>query len=283
MTDITVIGLGAMGSTLAQAFLGAGHSTTVWNRTQNKMAPLVDLGANTAESVSEGLRASPITVVCVDNYDVSIELIIEEKAEDHLAGRVLIQLSTGTPKEAIDFGRRILGCDGMYLDGAIMAFPEGIGTEDAQFLLAGADDTYKRCKPILSCLGGDIRYLGSEVATPAVIDLAVLTQELATYIGAIHGANLCESENIGVDKFASVLPDGHLAKVLVQTIHSNSFDTPEASMAVWGGVSNRIGAQARDAGISSEIPDFLSTLCKRGISAGLGGEDLAALIKVLKQ
>jgi len=283
MTEITVIGLGAMGSALAQIFLGAGHSTTVWNRTPKKMAPLVELGANIAESVSEGLRASPITVVCVDNYDVSTELIIEESAKDHLAGRVLIQLSTGTPKEATDFGRRIIGCNGMYLDGAIMAFPEGIGAEDAQFLVAGAGDTYERCKSILSCLGGDIRYLGSEVATPAVIDLAYLTQELATYIGAIHGANLCESENIGVDKFASVLPDGHPAKVLVQTIHSKSFDAPEASMATWDGVSNRIRAQARDAGINSEIPDFLSALAKRGISAGLGDEDFAALIKILKR
>lgn len=283
MTDITVIGLGAMGSALAQAFLGAGHRVTVWNRTPSKTAALVELGAHTAESVSAGLRASSITVVCVDNYDVSTELIIEENAQDHLAGRVLIQLSTGTPKEATNFGRRIMGCGGMYLDGAIMAFPDGIGAENTQLLLAGADDTYAQCKPILSCLGGDIRYLGSDVATPAVIDLAFLTQELATYIGAIHGANLCESENIGVDKFASVLPVGHPAKDLMQTIHSGRFDAPEASMAVWDGALNRIRAQARDAGISSEIPDFLSTLSKRGISAGLGGEDIAALIKVLKR
>ncbi len=33
MIDVSQIGLGAMGSALARAFLGAGHSLCVWNRT----------------------------------------------------------------------------------------------------------------------------------------------------------------------------------------------------------------------------------------------------------
>jgi 3-hydroxyisobutyrate dehydrogenase-like beta-hydroxyacid dehydrogenase len=41
--------------------------------------------------------------------------------------------------------------------------------------------------------------------------------------------------------------------------------------------------QARDTGINSEIPDFVSRLFKRAISAGYGEEDVAALIKVLKR
>lgn len=33
MAEVTVIGLGAMGSALARAFIKAGHTVTVWNRT----------------------------------------------------------------------------------------------------------------------------------------------------------------------------------------------------------------------------------------------------------
>ncbi len=44
MSEITMIGLGAMGSALARALLKSGHELTVWNRTAQKMAPLVDLG-----------------------------------------------------------------------------------------------------------------------------------------------------------------------------------------------------------------------------------------------
>jgi len=44
MSDITVIGLGLMGSALARAFQNAGHSLTVWNRTAAKMQPFIDNG-----------------------------------------------------------------------------------------------------------------------------------------------------------------------------------------------------------------------------------------------
>ncbi len=35
-TTVSVIGLGQMGTRLAQAFLAAGHATTVWNRTPRR-------------------------------------------------------------------------------------------------------------------------------------------------------------------------------------------------------------------------------------------------------
>ena len=46
-TSITVIGLGNMGSALAEAFLKAGYTTTVWNRTPEKADNLVAKGAKT--------------------------------------------------------------------------------------------------------------------------------------------------------------------------------------------------------------------------------------------
>jgi len=282
-TDVTMIGLGAMGSALAQALIRAGYSTTVWNRTPGKAARFQKLGANHAESFLEGLLASPVTLICVDNYDVSTKLVCDKDVEGHLSGKILIQLSTGTPKEATELAGRITGLGGKYLDGAIMAFPEAIGSADAQFLFAGAKDTYEQCKPILGCLGGDLRYFGADVAAPAVIDLAFLSQELATYLGAVHGAHICESENIRVDTFASILPAGHPARDLMLGIHSNKYDDPEATIAVWNGALTRIRTQASDAGINSEVPDFISQLFERAISDGYGEEDIHALIKVLRK
>jgi 3-hydroxyisobutyrate dehydrogenase-like beta-hydroxyacid dehydrogenase len=49
MSDMTVIGMGAMGAAFARTLLAAGRSVTVWNRTPEKMQPLVALGADGAE------------------------------------------------------------------------------------------------------------------------------------------------------------------------------------------------------------------------------------------
>lgn len=50
MRAIAVVGLGAMGSRIAQRLLSAGHEIIVWNRSPAKLAQLIDLGATAAES-----------------------------------------------------------------------------------------------------------------------------------------------------------------------------------------------------------------------------------------
>ena len=57
MSDISVIGLGAMGSALARALVKAGHGVTVWNRSRQKMEPLVGLGAVVKPCVRIGCGA----------------------------------------------------------------------------------------------------------------------------------------------------------------------------------------------------------------------------------
>ncbi len=42
---VSVLGLGLMGSALAEALLNAGHKVTVWNRTPTKAKPLTTKGA----------------------------------------------------------------------------------------------------------------------------------------------------------------------------------------------------------------------------------------------
>lgn len=72
-----MVGLGAMGSALARAFLGAGHKVTVWNRTQTKMEALLNLGANGRSEIAGAIKASTIIVFCIDNYEIAKTLILD--------------------------------------------------------------------------------------------------------------------------------------------------------------------------------------------------------------
>jgi 3-hydroxyisobutyrate dehydrogenase-like beta-hydroxyacid dehydrogenase len=123
MNHVSVIGLGAMGSALARALLGAGHSVTVWNRTASSMGPLVALGANDATSVADAVQASSMVLVCVDNYSVTRSLLDIGDVTPHLSGRTLIQLSTGTPREARESEGWASKHGAGYLDGAILGLP----------------------------------------------------------------------------------------------------------------------------------------------------------------
>ncbi|MCS3835219.1 3-hydroxyisobutyrate dehydrogenase-like beta-hydroxyacid dehydrogenase [Aeromonas veronii] len=132
MRHLSVIGLGAMGSALATTLIKAGHPVTVWNRSAAKAAPLQALGATLAPSVGAAIAASDITLVCVDNYAVSQQLL--DEASDAVAGKLLVQLSTGSPQGARALESWSHARDARYLDGAILCFPDQIGTSDASII-----------------------------------------------------------------------------------------------------------------------------------------------------
>jgi len=282
MSAVTMIGLGAMGSALARAFLGAGHDVTVWNRTPQRMAPLVAMGAKGADSLVAAVAASPVAVICIDSYAATKSLIGADDVLAALSGRTLIQLSTGAPREARESEAWLKPHGIDYIDGAIMPYPEGIGEADAQILFAGPQAAYARCERLLSCLGGDVRYLGPNIAAAATLDMALLSRDLGSYLGSIHGARACEAEGVDVATYASLFPDSYGAKRVVEVIHAGAYADPGATISVWDGAVERIRGQAVDAGINSEVPDFIAGFIKRAIAAGHGEEDIAALIKVLR-
>ncbi|MFE3666994.1 NAD(P)-binding domain-containing protein, partial [Streptomyces sp. NPDC059164] len=89
---------GKMGQALAGTFLAAGHPTTVWNRTAGKADGLVAEGAVSAATVAEAVAGSELVVICVATYANVTELLAPLGGE--LSGKVLVNLTTGTPEDA---------------------------------------------------------------------------------------------------------------------------------------------------------------------------------------
>ncbi|MGL5176593.1 MAG: NAD(P)-dependent oxidoreductase, partial [Aeromonas veronii] len=146
MRHLSVIGLGAMGSALATTLLKAGHPVTVWNRSAAKAAPLQALGATLAPSVGAAIATSDITLVCVDNYAVSQQLL--DEASDAVAGKLLVQLSTGSPQGARALESWSHARGARYLDGAILCFPDQIGTSDASIICSGASTAFSEAEAV---------------------------------------------------------------------------------------------------------------------------------------
>ena len=102
MTDISVIGLGDMGSALASTLLNNGYSVAVWNRTADKADPLIAAGAVLASSAEEAIAASPATITCITSHARTIQLI--EDISLPLEGKTIIELSTGGITERSNYG-----------------------------------------------------------------------------------------------------------------------------------------------------------------------------------
>ncbi len=282
MSDITVIGLGLMGAALARSMQRAGHDLTVWNRSPAKMQPFIDDGVVGALDVASAIRASPVILICIDNYTVTNTILQSDEIVPLLTGRTVVQLSTGTPKEARAASEWMIARDVAYLDGAILCSPESIGTDEAQILLSGDQAAYQRAGNLLECLGGAVRYLGTNVRAASALDLAWLCTCYGRFMAIIHAANLCESEDVGVDDFISLFPDMPDIQRYATVIHEESFHECTATLQVWGAALQRIQQQGVDANINTEIPDFVASFFKKAVDAGYGEENVMALVKVLQ-
>lgn len=283
MSDVTIIGLGAMGSAIAEAFLDRGYVVTVWNRTAAKAQPLEQRGARAGIDAAAAVEASPVIIVSVDDYRVTRAIL--ESAP--LSGRTIVQFSTGTPQEARDAERWAKAGGAGWLDGAILAYPRDIG-QSAPVFVSGNAELAEQYRALLAVVSADLRYLGPAVGAAAALDLAVLSYYIGAHLGLVHGALVCESEQVEPEVMTSVIADSvpsdveeiaHLGRALTR----NDFSSPGASLGVYSGILDRLLAQARDARVDSEIAGFADSLVKRGMAAGLADEEIVSVIKVLRR
>jgi 3-hydroxyisobutyrate dehydrogenase-like beta-hydroxyacid dehydrogenase len=285
MSDISVIGLGAMGSAIAKAELGAGHAVTVWNRSRDKISPLVDLGASGSETISEAILASEVILICIDCYETSDQLLDDEEVLPCLPGKTFIQFSQGTPTEARSSEAWLSRNGASYLDGTIFCFPSMVGDPQSIILVGGNQSCFERVQKFLNPLGGDVRLLEGNIGASAAVSLGVLSVSVALYMGVAHGAQICISEGAEVGHLASVLYHGPKCKEMAEIIHNSSYELGSlydgASLNVYNDIVKCILSHANETGSNSELPGFLSKIYQKGVDAGFGDLDRAALVKVL--
>ncbi|MGX1312964.1 3-hydroxyisobutyrate dehydrogenase-like beta-hydroxyacid dehydrogenase [Streptomyces calvus] len=199
---VTVLGLGPMGRALAGAFLDAGLRTTVWNRTPGRDGDLVARGATAAPSPEAAVAASPLTVVCVVNYDASDAVLRQDAVAAALKGRTVANLTADTPDRARDTAEWAERHGIRYQDGAIMTPTPTIGTDDAVFLLSGPEELYREHRPVLAALGGSQTHLGEDIGRAAAYDIALLDIFWTAMAGYAHALAVARAEGVTATELA---------------------------------------------------------------------------------
>ncbi len=85
-----------------------------------------------------------------------------------------------------------------------------------------------------------------------------------------------------VGEFIALIPDNPSLQNYSQVIQNGNFDDYTASLQVWAEALHHIQQQGVDAGINTEIPDFMTGLFDRAIEAGYAQKNVMSLIKVLQ-
>ncbi|QGG51855.1 NAD(P)-dependent oxidoreductase [Lysinibacillus pakistanensis] len=287
MNKVTIIGLGVMGATLARVLLKKDYQVTVWNRSIEKAEPLIKDGAILAASVGAAIGASEVSIICVSDYRASFTILETKEVKQALIGRVLIQLSTGSPQQARENESWAQNHNVEYLDGAIAASPLQMGNSEATIFTSGSLKAYQQSEHILKCLAGNVPFLGEQVSAASSTDLAFLSYLFGSYLGFFHAARILESDGLRIDDFGSMIAHvspviGEVIKFESEVIQTETFDNPQSSINMCMTTVALFMAQAQEAEINNEFPMFAHGLFKRALDAGYGNQELGALIKVLR-
>jgi 3-hydroxyisobutyrate dehydrogenase-like beta-hydroxyacid dehydrogenase len=283
-TQLSVIGQGAMGRALATAFLDNGHSTTVWNRTRSRADEVAALGAAVAESVTEAVVASPLVLLCVVHYDAAYDAL--GPAATQLAGRTLVNLSNGTPRQAREMAAWAAGHGADYLDGGIMAVPPMIGRPVATTLYSGPSETFETHRRTLAALG-TARYLGADPGLAALHDIALLSAMYGMYGGFLHAVSLVRTEGITAAELMPLLQPWllamlpALAKTGEQIDSGNYGDDVTSPLAMQSAAFDNFLAAARDQGIRPDLLLPVRALVDAAVAAGHGEHDISSLVEVI--
>jgi 3-hydroxyisobutyrate dehydrogenase-like beta-hydroxyacid dehydrogenase len=283
-----VIGLGTMGTTLARLLLGAGYRVTVWNRTQAKVRPLVSQGAGEAQSAAAAIAEGDIVVVCVHDYKAAREILETTEVEAELKGRVIVQLTTGSPDEARQSERWAQRHGAEYVDGAIQAAPSQMGRPDTMILVSGAQSAYRRTEAVLGVFAGNVKYLGDQVSAASTMDLATLSYVYGASLGFLQGARVAESEGFRVDHYAGLVADispsfAEFFRHEGTVIQSDDYTVSESPLKISVEATERILTAARDSGLATDLPALAADLFQQAAAAGYGDQEFAAAIKVLRR
>ena len=159
---IGFIGLGIMGRPMAKHLIDAGHTLSVWNRSQPGIDDVVAAGATAAASPADVARASEVVFTMVgDSPDVEAVALGEQgMIQGAAAGLVHIDCTTMSPTTARDIAARYAERGVEMLDAPVSGGEGGATNATLSITVGGKREVFDRCKPLFDVLGKTITYCG---------------------------------------------------------------------------------------------------------------------------
>jgi len=161
--NIGFIGLGRMGSGMADNIIRAGHSLTLYARRPETVKSFIERGAAWADSPKAVAAASEIVCTCVSGpKDVeAIALGKDSIIEGIKKDAVYIEFSTIPPELARKVYQAFKEKGAHMMDAPVSGGPPLAWAGKLAIMAGGDEEIFERCKPILELMGRNkVAYTG---------------------------------------------------------------------------------------------------------------------------
>lgn len=167
MSHVALLGTGLLGSGMAEHMIRRGEPVVVWNRTPEKTAPLVAMGARVAASPEEAvIGASRVHLVL--SADKAVDAVIGAMFDSIHEGAFLFDHSTNAPGRVAERHDRLRGLGIRYVPAPVFMSPHDGKEGTGLMLVASEPEEFLEIEPLLSPMTGRLWHVGARSDLAAI-------------------------------------------------------------------------------------------------------------------
>ena len=280
---IAFLGLGLMGVPMASRLCRAGLEVHVWNRTAEKTAPLVALGAHAHRSATDAARDADLTITMLEHGGI-VELVLFEQglAQALKAGSLLVDMSSIAPEQARSHAARLNALGVRYLDAPVSGGTLGAEQGTLAIMAGGAAQDLEEAQTALQHLGKST-LVGphgcgqlAKLANQMIVGITIGAVAEALLLCAKGGADMAKVKEAISGGFA----DSRILQVHGQRMVERDF-APRGRISVQLKDMRNALDTGKQLGFDAPITQLLEQLYAQAHDNGLAGMDQAALFAEL--
>ena len=291
MKNIGFIGLGAMGSAMARNIHKGGYPLGVYNRNPVRSQPFMEEGHTVYSSPADAAFLNEAVIIMVTDPAALAEVV--EGSEGILAGlqkkaadsTLIINMSTVSPEATLEAASKIRAAGGRFVDAPVSGTVKPAQDGTLIILAAGDEADIDAAEPVLNTMGKAVVRCG-ETGQATRMKL-VLNLMLAGMMQCLaEGLSLAESQNLEGPAVLAALAGGPLGAGLYQMKGNMMLGDDFSKQFPVDLMFKDLNLVLESAG-HVQLPLPMTAAVRESFSAarglGYGNEDMAAVIKVLRQ
>jgi 3-hydroxyisobutyrate dehydrogenase len=275
-----------MGAPMALNLARSGTPLVVWNRTQDRCAPLKQTGATIASDAAE-LFARCETVILMLENDTATDAVLCRRSQNfatRVADHTIVSMGTVSADYSKHLADDICSAGGRYVEAPVSGSRKPAEAGQLVGMLAGAPRDRARLREILTPVCKEIFDCG---AVPAALHmkLAVNTFLITMVTGLAEAAHFAERHGLDMGRFTDILNAGPMAsdvsRIKLGKLAEHDFSRQAGISDVLK--NNRLVVEAaRDAGIASPLMDACLSLYSETEGLGLAEDDMISVIHAIE-
>jgi 3-hydroxyisobutyrate dehydrogenase-like beta-hydroxyacid dehydrogenase len=283
---VALLGIGLMGSALAERLLLAGYAVRGFDPSPERMEAFTAQGGQPASSAADAARGAPVTFTCLMTAEIVREALFGEEgaAAAMPPGGIVVDTSTLAPAASRGIAADLADRGLAMLDAPLSGSSTVARAGELLVMAGGPAAAFERCLPLFAAFARSAVHAGPSGAGAAaklVTNLVLGLNRLAL----AEGLSLGLSAGLEPPALLRLLREsGAYSRVLDakgERMVSGRFE-PEARLAQHLKDVNLILDLGRELGVALPVSTLHRELLERAVAAGLGELDNSAVLLLLR-